>query len=96
MTSYVLSHRALADIEEIWDYTERRWDADQAERYSRVLKEGIEQVVRDSRRGRPCDHIRPGYRKYPIGSHVLFFRVLEERIEIVRILHQRMDFERHL
>jgi toxin ParE1/3/4 len=96
MTSYVLSPRASADIEEIWDYTERRWDADQAERYSRVLKEGIEQVARDPRRGRPCDHIRSGYRKYPIGSHVLFFRVLEERVEIVRVLHQHMDFERHL
>jgi hypothetical protein len=27
---------------------------------------------------------------------VLFYRFLEEKIEIVRILHQRMDFERHL
>jgi toxin ParE1/3/4 len=96
MTRYVFSPRALADIEEIWDYTERRWDADQAERYIRLLKQGIEQVVRDPRRGRSCDHIRPGYRKYLIGSHVVFFQIIEETIEIVRILHQRMDFERHL
>jgi toxin ParE1/3/4 len=96
MTRYVFSPRALADIEEIWDYTERRWDADQAERYNRVLRQGIELVARDPRRGRSCDHIRPGYRKYSIGSHVVFFRVIEEKIEVVRILHQRMDFERHL
>jgi toxin ParE1/3/4 len=96
MTEYVFSPRALADIEEIWDYTERRWDADQAERYNRVPKQGVEQVARDPRRGRSCDDIRPGYRKYSVGSHVVFFRVLKERIEVVRILHQRMDFEQHL
>jgi toxin ParE1/3/4 len=96
MTSYILSPRALRDIEEIWNYTESRWDADQAERYNRILQQGVEQVARDPRKGRSCDQIRPGYRKYSVGSHVLFYRVREEKIEIVRILHQRMDFERHL
>jgi toxin ParE1/3/4 len=96
MTSYLLSPRAVADVEEIWDYTERRWDADQAERYNRVLEHGIEQIARDPRRGRRCDQIRPGYRKFSVGSHVIFYRVLEEDVEIVRILHQGMDFERHL
>jgi toxin ParE1/3/4 len=96
MPSYSLSPRALTDLEEIWDYTDSRWDANQAERYTRVLQQGIEQVARDPRRGKLCDHIRKGYRKYSVGSHVIFYRVLEEGIEVVRILHQRMDFERHL
>ncbi|HYS49121.1 MAG TPA: type II toxin-antitoxin system RelE/ParE family toxin [Xanthobacteraceae bacterium] len=73
MAAYVLSPRALADIEEIWAYTEHRWDADQAERYDRILKEGIEQIAREPRSGRACDHLRRGYRKYAIGSHVAFF-----------------------
>jgi toxin ParE1/3/4 len=96
MTDHVLSRRAQADIEEIWGYTAERWDEDQANHYVRLLRHGIEAIARDPRRGLPCDHIRPGYRKYPIGSHVVFFRVTEKMIEIVRILHQRMDFERHL
>jgi toxin ParE1/3/4 len=33
---------------------------------------------------------------FSVGSHVLFFRASESRIVIVRVLHQRMDFERHL
>ena len=94
--TYLLSPRAAADVEEIWDYTEHRWDADQAERYSRVLQQGIEQIAQDPRRGRRCDQVRPGYRKYSVGSHVIFYRILDEKVEIVRILHQRMDFERHL
>ena len=33
---------------------------------------------------------------YPAGSHVLFYRNVKAGIDIVRILHSRMDFERHL
>ena len=43
-----------------------------------------------------CDDVRTGYRKYPAGSHLLFYRLTPDGIDIVRILLQRMDFERHL
>ena len=96
MTRYVLSPRAQADMEGIWDYTAERWNSVQAERYVRALQEAIETIAADPLRARPCDHIRAGYRKYSFGSHVIFFRAAASGIDIVRILHQRMDFERHL
>jgi toxin ParE1/3/4 len=96
MSRYVLSPRAQADIDEIWDYTAERWDVEQAERYSRELQLAIETVASDPQRGRRCDQIRPGYRKYPAGAHVIFFRIVSNGIDVVRVLHQRMDFERHL
>jgi toxin ParE1/3/4 len=43
-----------------------------------------------------CDDVRPDYRKYPVGSHILFYRVTKAAIVVVRILHQRMDVERHI
>ena len=47
--------------------------------------------------GRDCSDIRPGYRKYGIGKHLVFYRQIEsEEIEIVRILHERMDVGQHL
>ncbi|MBX9773110.1 MAG: type II toxin-antitoxin system RelE/ParE family toxin [Xanthobacteraceae bacterium] len=95
MSGYVLSPRAQADLDQIWNYTAERWDEDQADRYVLVIRAAIEAVVRDPRRGRACDHIRSGYRKYPAGSHMLFFRVISDGIDVVRILHQSMDFERH-
>ena len=53
-------------------------------------------VAADPRKGSACDDIRAGYRKFPVGSHVLFFREVDSGIDIVRILHSRMDFARHL
>jgi toxin ParE1/3/4 len=96
MTDHILSRRAQADIEEIWNYTAERWDEEQANRYVRLLHQGIEAIARAPNRARPCDDIRVGYRRYPVGSHVLFFRMLEGKVYVARILHQRMDFDRHL
>jgi toxin ParE1/3/4 len=96
MTAYVLSPRARSDIEEIWDYTAGRWNVRQAEIYVRQIQHAIETVAAEPKLARSCDDIRQGYWKYPTGSHVLFFRMTDDGIDVVRILHNRMDFERHL
>jgi toxin ParE1/3/4 len=46
--------------------------------------------------GRDCGDIREGYRKYPVGSHMLFYRLITDGIDVVRILHRQMDFDRYL
>ncbi len=96
MSRYVLSPRAQADLDGIWEYTADTWSVDQAERYVRLIADGISTVAAKPARGRPCDHIREGYRKYPVGSHVLFYRLSGDGINVVRILHQQMDFGRHI
>ena len=96
MTGHVVSPRARADLNDIWDYTADHWGLDQAERYFHVLRQAIEAIARNPGRGRPCDEVRPGYRRYAVGSHMIFFRIVGDHIDIVRVLHQRMDFEQHL
>ncbi len=91
-----LSPRAQADIEEIWDYTAARWGLDQAEIYLRQIMAAIETVAAAPNRGRSCADVRAGYWKYPVGSHTLFYRNTTNGVEIMRILHMRMDFGRHL
>jgi toxin ParE1/3/4 len=88
--------RAQRDIEEIWNYSFNRFGAEHAEAYIRDLQRAAQAVAEDPRRGRVCDDIRAGYRRFSVGSHVLFFRAAEERVIVIRIPHQRMDFERHL
>jgi toxin ParE1/3/4 len=96
VSGYALSPRAKADIEEIWDCTEERWGVNQAKRYTRDLQKAIETIARDPGRARACDDIRPGYRRYSIGAHINFLRVEEDRIQVIRVLHQGMDFVQHL
>jgi toxin ParE1/3/4 len=96
MSDYVLSPLAKADIEDIWDYTAANWNAGQAEKYIRQIQSAIEALAVDPLMAHSCETIRAGYRKYPAGSHVIFIRVTPDAIDVVRILHSRMDFERHI
>ncbi len=97
MTGYTLSRSAQADLAEIWDYSTRHWGEDRADRYILAIREACDALADGRRQGRVIDAIRPGYRKLPIASHVLFFRrTAGGVIEVVRILHQRMDVTLHL
>ena len=93
---YVLSPRAQTDLEEIWDYTEGRWGVIQAEIYIRQLWQHIEMIAAKPTIGRSCPEIREGYFKYPSGSHLLFYRLIDGGVDVVRILHERMDLAQHL
>lgn len=96
MTDFLLSPAAQADLEEIWDYTVEHWDIAQAERYVRDIRLACAGLASGTKTSRPVD-VRAGYRKCYIGSHVLFFKSDSQgTIIIVRILHKRMDVERHL
>ena len=94
--SYVLSPRAQADLDEIWDHTLSRWGSDQAERYLRQIQAALEALAQNPRLGRSAGAVRRGYRKHPCGAHVIFYREIAAGIDVVRILHRRMDMPRHL
>ena len=92
----VISPRAQKDIDDIWDYTVERWGEQQADAYVRLLEAAIAAVAADPTIGQACDDVRPGYRMRFVGSHILFYRTTMTALIVVRILHQRMDVERHL
>ncbi len=96
MNRFRLTPAAQRDLSAIWDFAQERWDATQAERYIAEIRAAIERVAHDPLRGRACDEIRQGYRRYGIGSHLLFYVESAEGVDVVRILHQRMDPTRHL
>jgi toxin ParE1/3/4 len=76
-------------------YTFENWSLEQAESYVSEMIAACEGLAKGIKVGRPVD-VRDGYLKYAVGSHVLFYRTTSRTIEIIRILHQRMDVNRHL
>ena len=53
-------------------------------------------LVHEPELGRACDEIRQGYRKHHVGRHLIFYRLIASQIEIIRILHDRMDIDSHI
>jgi len=93
---FVISKKAIADLEEIWLYTVETWSVAQADRYYNLIIEEINYICKNSMSGKSMEHVRKGYRASKVKSHLIFYRVLPDRIEVIRILHERMDIENRL
>lgn len=85
---------ALRDLADIWSYSARSWGVEQADNYLTSINHQIEHLRERPMLGTDCSHIRPGLRRVGSGSHHLYFRVDRELLEIIRILHRRMDADR--
>lgn len=96
MSQVALTSKAKSDLSHIWDYTLAEWGIDQAEKYVRELWEVMQSQALDSSPSADIGDVRAEYRKVISGSHVVFFKLSVDGIDVIRILHQRMDFERHL
>lgn len=97
MADYVLSERARKDLIGIANYTKEEWSEEQAEKYIRMLLTECGELARRPPANQLYETIRPGLHGYPCGRHVIFYRFLTQGcVRIVRVLHGRMDFPRHL
>ncbi|MAL95975.1 MAG: plasmid stabilization protein ParE [Haliea sp.] len=97
MAAFVLTQAARADLKAIAVFTQRRWGREQRRLYIRQFDDAFHLLAERPEAGTVCDSIKSGYRKFPNGGHVVFYRQLSDsEIEVVRILHKRMDLVRQL
>ncbi len=97
MIPFKLTAKAKADLKNIAIYTEEEWGRNQRNIYLKQLDEIFHALAESPDLGAKCDYILPGYKKFPQGSHVIFYKDGSgSHIEIIRILHKRMDVARNL
>ena len=92
----IFSPAAEADLEQIWRYSAETWSADQADQYVLQIHGSCTELAANRRKGRSLADIRAGYYKLNVGSHFIVYRIVGESIDVVRVLHQRMDIGAHL
>lgn len=112
VVGYRLTRAAEEDIGGILRATAIQFGPHQRDRYAELLEEAAGSVARNPFRPGSLarDSLAPGVRSFHISlsasrrgaaSHILFYAVEPEtggtsRIVILRVLHERMDPERHL
>jgi toxin ParE1/3/4 len=97
MTKYRLTREAVSDLEKIWNYTYENYSIKQADKYYKLIISEIELISSKPFSGKSIDFIKEGYRVSQVRSHLIFYRINKDNIiEIVRILHQRMDVENRI
>ncbi len=92
MTPFQLTNKAKSDLKDIALFTERRWGRKQRNVYLRQFDAAFWRLAENPSLGKTCDEIRPGYRKFPLASHVIFYQKKNSQPAlIIRILHKSMD-----
>lgn len=96
MKRLVLTEIARADLASIRRFSTRSWGRDQTSRYIDALRDTMKGLVRGTVITRARDDLRPGVLMASSGRHSIFFEADDSRILVVRVLHDRMDYRRHL
>lgn len=97
LPKYRISNQAINDLNDIWFFTFQKWSKKQADRYYNLIIGDIEFISDNYYSGKSIEQIRKNYRVSRIKSHLIFYkRDNNERVEIMRILHQRMDVKKQL
>lgn len=96
MKRLMLRPAAKRDLVEIRDYTIRTWGKQQAIDYLSGIEACFARINAQPEHGLPFLTEVGDYKRVKCGSHYVFYREAPEVVAIIRILHEKMDFERHL
>jgi toxin ParE1/3/4 len=89
---YGLRPQALIDLEDIGDYIAER-NPNAAVRLVDTLEGRWNLLTLHPFSGAPRDDIAPGIRHLVVGEYLTLYRVGDEAIEILRVLHGRRRIE---
>jgi len=92
----VISPAARDDLRGIYQFGLRNWGENQSSRYLENLKERFWSLTKLPHIGVERPELLPAIRSFPVKSHVIFYQVRSGQIEIIRVLHDRQDPNRHI
>lgn len=97
MAKYVLTNKAVEDLTRIWDYTYGAWSENQADKYYELIIAAFDEIAENPDLGKNYEKISKKILGLKVGKHIVFYRVLKSKeVEVVRILHSRMDLKNRL
>lgn len=89
----IWSPEALDDISRLWDYYAEVAGRSTADRIVREIAKAVTVVDDFPFAGRSRDEIRAGLRSIAVTPQIVFYRLKDDRPEIVRVLDGRQDIE---
>lgn len=86
-----LTKPAIQDIEQITDYIANQSGFDQADRFLNKLDAKFAKIAQFPNLGRQRDEILPGLRSIPIDKYLILYMVIEQDVEIFRVVNGYRD-----
>ncbi len=86
-----LAKDAERDVRGILRFTRTAWGERQRAVYAQQIADALEQLTRFPDLGERRDQISAGLRARPVEQHVIYYRITDQAIMVLRVLHVRMD-----
>ncbi|MGI9363364.1 MAG: type II toxin-antitoxin system RelE/ParE family toxin [Parasphingorhabdus sp.] len=87
---------ARADLRRIGRETVNRWGEAQKERYLAKITARIKTLAFQPNIGTARDDLDRGVRSAVAGKHLLLYRIIDDRVHILRVVHQNRDLKREI
>ena len=90
MKSFRLSKAAEADLTDVWTYKAESGEAQADDLVERIVEQ-LMMLASFPEAGRKRPELQEGIRSFAVERHVIFYRVNEKDVEVVRILYGTRD-----
>ncbi len=95
MPHIVRTSRAELDLAEIWTYIARQ-NPDAADRVMHRIDQRLQLLLADPAMGEPIVRRRRKLRATAVGSYVIYYGLIDDGIDVYRVLHAARRREDHL
>jgi toxin ParE1/3/4 len=96
VAEYRLAERARVDLIDIYDFTEGRFGTYQADAYYAGLIRSFGLLADFPLIGQTADNLSVGYRRFRFQSHLIFYTIQPDHVEIRAIIHSSQDIRPQL
>lgn len=94
--SWSLTPLAESQLEGIYSYTIEEWGEAQALVYLQALYARFDHIAGYPHAGKIRDDVGLGYRSIPSERHIIFYRIVDEDVQILGVPHGSTDPENYL
>lgn len=92
MFSIKITKSARKDLTEILKYTLTEHGELQWEKYGQMIEKNFDLLSKNPTIGHKRNDIPEYCLTWPIGNHNIIYKIIDQSIFILRILHQKMNF----
>ncbi|MEH2274631.1 MAG: type II toxin-antitoxin system RelE/ParE family toxin [Nostoc sp.] len=92
MSRYVLTIPAKQDLKEINHYI-IRYNPGTARTFNEKIKQQCKLLADFPNMGQSCDNFASGLRSFPIEDYLIFYRPIDDGVEVVRVVSGYRDLE---
>ncbi len=84
----------IGDLAEIWGYIAEDSE-NRADKFIETIDSKFHEIAASPGIGRLRDELYPGLMSFPVGRYMIYYVVITEGIEIIRVLHGARDVGLH-